>query len=198
MLLLIKISAIYNMKIVTTPMCQEILHLAGVSKFKLSNSGFYENADIVILLSETKTHKNSGIKFIKLKLNTFSQINKSINMVSDLLGTEPLNESGDRQVIASLEELYHGRGPENRKIKVKVYSNFLEEIVKDMGFTVVAGNNYDFMVYPDYMKEKLKEEIVFAGERAIELPSHKNTPLNPIKRAKMRYQILENSLCTKH
>lgn len=119
-------------------------------------------------------------------------------MVSDLLGTEPLNESGDRQVIASLEEFYHGRGPENRKIKVKVYSNFLEEIVKDMGFTVVAGNNYDFMVYPDYMKEKLKEEIAFAGERAIELPSHKNTPLNPIKRAKMRYQILENSLCMKH
>ncbi|OPY26689.1 MAG: hypothetical protein A4E27_00692 [Methanobacterium sp. PtaU1.Bin242] len=186
------------MKIVTTPMCQEILHLAGVSKFQLSNSGFYGNADIVILLSETKTHNNSGIKFIKLKLNTFSQINKSINMVSDLLGTEPLNEPEDRQVIASLEEFYHGRGPENRKIKVKVYSNFLEEIVKDMGFTVVAGNNYDFMVYPDYMKEKLKEEIAFAGERAIELPSHKNTPLNPIKRAKMRYQILENSLCMKH
>jgi len=183
------------MKIVTTPMCQEILRLAGVSKFQVITDGFYGDADVVILLSETETHKNSGIQFIKLKLNTFSQIDKSITMISDLLGTEPLNGPEDRQGIASLKRLYQSKGPENQKIKVKVYSNFLGEIVKDIGFTVVDGDNYDFLVYPDYMKEKLKEDIAYAGERAIELPSHKNTPLNPIERAKMRYQILEKSLC---
>lgn len=181
------------MKIVTTPMCQEILHQAGVSEFQVNSKGFYDDADIAFVLSETKISENSHTKFIKLKLNTFNQIKESITKVSHILGTEPLN----KQFKFELENSYK-RNDENRKIKIKVYSKFLKEIVEDMGFCTVTEDNYDFLVYPDYLKDKIKEinsEINFIGERAIEMPSHRNAPLNPIKRAEIRYQILETNIC---
>jgi hypothetical protein len=62
-----------------------------------------------------------------------------------------------------------------------------------MGFQIVE-KNYDYLIYPDYLKKKLKKELIIAGERAIELPTHRNAPLNPIERAKIRYKILENSI----
>lgn len=187
------------MKIVTTPMCQGILRRAGVREFQISNNGDYGDADVAIVLSETEAHNNSHIKFIKLKLNTFSQIEDSIRMVSRITGTEPLIEQ-----IGYKEQMEYNLGnspqsmSENREIKVKVYSKFLREIVEDMGFRVVTGNIYDFLVYPDYLKDQIKKEIDSADERAIELPSHGNAPLNPLKRAEIRYQILEKSICMKH
>ena len=66
-----------------------------------------------------------------------------------------------------------------------------------MGFMVIKEGGYDFLVYPDYLKDKIKGEIDSAGENAIEIPSHKNAPLDPIERAEMRYEILEKSLCMK-
>jgi len=67
-----------------------------------------------------------------------------------------------------------------------------------MGFTIVTDDSCDFLIYPDYLKEELKRELEETGERAVELPSHSNAPLNPVKRARMRYEILENRICMKH
>lgn len=185
------------MKIVTTPMCKEILHLAGVSGFKISKNldlTDFVDADVAIVLSEIETDENTSTQFIRLKLNTFHQIEESIKTISEILGTEPLNT----QLSYILEGTSITRKNENRKIKVKVYSNFLREIVVDMGFAVVTGDVYDFLVYPDYLGEQLTKETHSAGESAIKLPSHKNAPSNPIKRAEIRYQILEKNLCMKH
>lgn len=179
------------MKIATTPMCQEILRLAGVSEFQLIKDGVYEDADVVVVLSETKTPGDTSNEFIKLKLNTFNQIEDSIKLVSNILGTEPLKKDLNK-------ELSNQRKAENRKIKVKVYSHFLREIAEDMGFTIVTDDSYDYLIYPDYLKKELKREIHEAGGRAVELPSHRNASLNPVKRARMRYQILENNICLKH
>jgi segregation and condensation protein B len=51
------------------------------------------------------------------------------------------------------------------------------------------------VVYPDYMKDDVRAEI--KDKKAVEIPSHKNAPRNPFKRAEMRYHILERNLCTK-
>lgn len=177
------------MKIVTTPMCQEILHLAGVLEFKIVNNGVYGDADVAFVLSETKIPENSQIKFVRLKLNTFTQIEDSIKLISTILNTKPLKKNLNHNLTQKLKE-------QNKKLKVKVYSHFLEDIARDMGFKIVS-DKYDFLIYPDYLKNDIKEELDEAGERAIELPSHKNAPLNPIKRAKIRYQILNKSICTR-
>lgn len=177
------------MKIVTTPMCQEILRFAGVSAFQVIKDGVYGDADVAVVLSETKTHGNTSTEFIKLKLNTFNQIEEGIKLISSRLGTEPLKKGLNK-------ELSNQRKAENRKIKVKVYSHFLKDIAEDMGFTIVTDDSCDFLIYPDYLKKELKEEIQETGGRAVELPSHRNAPSNPIKRAEMRYQILE-STCTR-
>ena len=55
------------MKIVTTPMCEEILKLAGLKEYQVSLNPDSTDADIAVVLSETNTDMQS----IKLKLNTF-------------------------------------------------------------------------------------------------------------------------------
>lgn len=177
------------MRIATTPMCQEILRLAGVQEFKIVKNGIYDDADVIIVLSETKIPENSSTKYIKIKLNTFKQIKESIELISNILETEPLDEN--------LNYSSTNHYPENKKIRIKVHTNFLREIAEDMGFQIVE-ENHDYLVYPDYLKDRLNEEIIEAGERVIELPSHRNAPLNPIKRAEIRYKILEKGTCMKH
>jgi hypothetical protein len=185
--------------IVTTPMCQEILLLLGISDFRITKNQDYNKADFAVVLSETKNLKNSTTKFIKLKLNTFSQIEQSIKNIAKILNTETRSSKLNEQLkYCYLNASYsQSKRNENKKIKVKVYSNFLKDIVEDMGYLIITDDNDDYLVYPDYLKNEIKE-INFAGERAIELPSHKNAPLNPIKRAKLRYKILEKNLCMKH
>jgi len=179
------------MKIATTPMCQEILRLAGVSQFQIIKEGVYRDVDVAVVLSETKTHDDTSTEFIKLKLNTFNQIEDSIKLVSNRLGTEPLGKNLSKGISNQKRD-------ENKKIKIKVYSHFLRDIAEDMGFTIVTDDSCDFLIYPDYLKEELKRELEETGERAVELPSHSNAPLNPVKRARMRYEILENRICMKH
>ena len=176
------------MEIATTPMCQEILRLAGVSEFKIITDGIYENADVAIVLSETKIPKGSSTKYVKLKLNTFQQIKESVQLVSKIMETEPLDENLNYHATNNYQE--------NKKIRIKVHTNFIKEIAEDMGFQMV-DENYDYLIYPDYLREKLKAELK-AGERAIELPSHGNAPSNPIERARIRYKILEKGTCMKH
>jgi hypothetical protein len=181
------------MKIATTPMCQEILRLAGVQEYQVIKDNIYDEADLLVVLSETEIDEKLPIKFIKLKINTFPQIQRSIELISDIIGTEPLKNEVNLDINS-----YKKNYAIKKKVKIKVYSNFLKEIAEDMGFQVTTEEEYDFLIYPDYLKDELKKEIDYAAERAVELPSHGKAPLNPIKRAQIRYQILENSICTKH
>ncbi|MGB9936551.1 MAG: hypothetical protein ACPK7O_02425 [Methanobacterium sp.] len=172
-----------SLKVVTTPMCEEILKIAGVKEYIINKDPDSAKADIAITLSETEI----STECIKIKLNTFSQIKESIEIVSATLKTNPKNYE-----ILNIKNSIKNK---NRNIKVRVYSNFLKEIVEDMGFNVV-DTHYDFVVYPDYMKDKIINEIE-DNIKLVEIPSHKNVPLDPLKRAQMRYSILEKELCMK-
>ncbi|MCL2114989.1 MAG: hypothetical protein FWH29_02075 [Methanobrevibacter sp.] len=182
------------MFIVTTPMCKEILKLAKIKDFKVNVKVDNEKADLAILLSENKTKLPS----LAIKLNTFSQIKESIRKVSKY------NE--DKAVATDLENildnLYNNFDVANRwsdehkrnklqtinsQIKVKVYSKFIKDIVEDMGFNIV-NQNPDYVIFPDYLQLKIDEDADYV---LVELPTHKNAPLNPIKRAEIRYSILE-------
>ena len=174
------------MKIVTTPMCEDVLHLAGIKEFDVNSDPDSTDSDIAVVLSET----NTIMKSVKVKLNTFTQIKNSVEMLRDMFETD-IDEYDPQDYIFS--EFNRSL---NRKIKVKVYSNFLKDIVNDLGFTLVTGNHH-YLVYPDYIKNELFDEIITMGDRAVEVPSHKNAPKNPLKRAEIRYKLLEKKLCTK-
>jgi len=184
------------MKIYTTPMCQEVVRLAGVSQYTVKQDNNFQGADLAIVLSETETNTPS----IKIKLNTFKQIYESIDRISSRLKTEKLHMDQFKEDYSNYVNPEGDLLDERKKIKVKVYSNFIREIVEDMGFFLVEEKP-DFLVFPDYMKDTpntdIKNEIEFMGTQAVEIPSHKNAPLHPLKRAKMRYDILENKLCMK-
>ena len=68
------------MKIITTPMCEEIVKLAGVSDYIVNKFPDEEDGDLAILLSESKVEMDS----LPIKLNTPSQIFESIKKVSQI------------------------------------------------------------------------------------------------------------------
>ena len=70
------------------------------------------------------------------------------------------------------------------KAKIKYAINFYDE-------------NYDFIVYPDYIENSINLPID-NNINIIKIPSHTNVPLNPIKRVAKRYELLETKLCMKH
>ena len=174
------------MKIVTTPMCEDVLNLAGIKEFDVNSDPDSTDSDIAVVLSET----NTIMKSVKVKLNTFTQIKNSVEMLRDMFETDVIEYDPQDYILSESNRSL------NRKIKVKVYSNFLKDIVNDLGFTLVTGNHH-YLVYPDYIKNKLFDEIITMGDRAVEVPSHKNAPKNPLKRAEIRYKLLEKKLCTK-
>ena len=102
----------FSLKVVTTPMCEEIVKLAGISNYTVSKAPDSVGADMAVVLSETKL----STKSIKIKLNTFSH---------------------------------------------------------------------------------MKDDVMNENVETVEIPSHKNVPLSAIKRAEMRYNILEKRLCMK-
>jgi len=182
------------MIIVTTPMCKKILELSGIKDFKINANPDNEKVDFAILLSENKTNLPS----LAIKLNTFSQIKESIKEVSQY------NE--DKKIATDLKDVLNNlyndfdvatrwtdeyKKPHlkkiNSEIRVKVYSKFIKDIVEDMGFSIV-NEKYDYIIFPDYLNIKKDDS---ANYDLVELPTHKNTPLDPIKRAELRYSILE-------
>jgi len=181
------------MKVVTTPMCKEVLQLAGLSDFIVDLNINSAGADIAVVLSETKT----DIKSIKIKLNTYSQIYNSITKLANIFQTKI-----DQKIMGNLQDKIQyihdlKKFNEKRKIKVMVYSNFLKDIVEDMGFTIVEENIGDDcinIIYPDYMEKKVD---FIKGDNVISIPSHKHVPTDPLKRAELRYSILEKRLCMK-
>ena len=72
------------MRIVTTPMCEEIVRLAGISDYVVNKFPDRKDGDLAILLSESKVEMDS----LPIKINTPKQIFESIKEVSKLTQNE--------------------------------------------------------------------------------------------------------------
>ena len=210
------------MIIVTTPMCKQIVEWAGLKEFKVNKFPDEEEGDFAILLSESKVKMDS----IAIKINTFAQIKESIKIVSNALFEKNLIEKaiGDEEIEAIFND-YKGDveyalldEDEFNKIRkscndkrVKVYSEFLKDIVSDIGLDVIdfkydkngkdgdnedLGMDFDYLVYPDYLEEEvLKRENLESNEfKAIKILSHNNTSKDPILKAESRYAALIEGL----
>lgn len=170
------------MRIVTTPMCESILKYAGIEKYNVNKFPAEGDGDLAILLSESKTPLIS----LRIKLNTFNQIKNSIKIVSYFSDDGPADNEMLNNIFKDFELANKYLNTLNKSdIKVKVYSNFLKDIVEDMGF-IIDEEDYDYVVYPDYLKDKISE-----SENLVEIPSHGSVSLNPIERTEKRYSILE-------
>ena len=170
------------MKIITTPMCEEIVKLAGIEGYSVNKNPDEEEGDLAILLSESKVKMNC----LAIKLNTPTQIFESIKKVSKVGG----KELSDEEILSFFDDYELCKkyldSDFKMNINVKVYSQFLNDIVLDMGFNVVV-DNFDYVVYPDYLKDKVEESI-----NLVEIPSHGDVSKNPFERVEVRYSILEN------
>ena len=169
------------MRIITTPMCEEVVRLAGIKDYKVNKNPDLEKGDLAILLSESKVEMDS----LAIKLNTPLQLFESIKEVSKLK-----SELSDDEIL----EFFNGyeyclkylKNHENSQIKVKVYSNFLKDIILNMGFEI-SSENYDYVIYPDYLKDYVQNET----SQLVEIPSHTVVSKNPFERIEARYAILE-------
>ena len=173
------------MKIITTPMCEDVLRISGLKEYEVVKPTEIQDADVAILLSETK----SEIPKISIKLNTFRQVYDSIILIE-----KKFNTTADEKEVQSIKHLIdeNNQKKDNRKdTKVKVYSNFLKDTLIDMGFTV-DDEDYDYIIMPDYMDADTENQ-----ENVIIVPSHKNVSNNIIERVKDRYDLLERKLCMK-
>jgi len=170
------------MKIVTTPMCEEIAKLAGIDEYVVNKFPTKDDGDLAILLSESKVE----MKSIPIKINTSTQIFESIKQVSSLTG----NELDDDEILSFFKDYKLCKKYLNsnfkRETKVKVYSEFLKDIVLDVGFKI-DSKDYDYVIYPDYLKDNVDET-----ENLVEIPSHNSISKNPFDKAEARYGILEN------
>ena len=171
------------MKIITTPMCEDVLRISGLTEYQVVNPDEIKDADIAILLSETR----SEIPKLSIKLNTFSQVYESVLKIQNRFNTE-INQE-EMEIIKNLIDENNVKKDNRKDIKVKVYSNFLKDIILDMGFTI--DDDYDYMVVPDYL------DIEENNEDCIVIPSHKNVSKSIAERVKNRYDLLERKLCMK-
>ena len=209
------------MIVVTTPMCRQIVEWVELNDFKVNRFPDEEEGDFAILLSESKVEMDS----LAIKLNTFSQIKESIKIVSDTLFQKNLIEKAiDCESIESIfngykendfqyavldEDEFNSIRDSNKDKNVKVYSEFLKDIVSDIGANVIdfkyakdgndGGNpdlDYDYLVYPDYLEEEvLKRENLDSNEfKAIKILSHNNISKDPILKAESRYSTLINEM----
>ena len=210
------------MIVVTTPMCRQIVEWAGLKEFKVNKFPDEEDGDFAILLSESKVKMDS----LAIKINTFSQIKESIKIVSNALFEKNLIEKaiGDEEIEAIFndykgdveyalldEDEFNKIRKSNNDKRVKVYSEFLKDIVSDIGAVVIdfsydkngndeynedLGLDFDHLVYPDYLEEEvLKRENLGSDEfKAIKILSHNNISKDPILKAESRYATLIEAL----
>ena len=207
------------MIVVTTPMCKQIVEWAGLKEFKVNKFPDEEEGDFAILLSESKVEMDS----LAIKINTFSQIKESIKTVSKALFERGLIEKiiDDEEIDAIFndyendvkyalldEEQFNRLRESNKNKKVKVYSEFLKDMVLDIGADVIdftydkngydedkandLGIDFDYLVYPDYLEgEVLKRENPESDEfKLIKILSHNNISKDPILKAESRYATL--------
>ena len=173
------------MKIITTPMCEDVVKISGITGYEVVPPDQIRDADIAILLSETK----SEIPKLSIKLNTFTQIYESILKLQNHFNTTIDEE--ELGIILNLIEENNEKKDNRKNTKVKVYSNFLKDTVLDMGF--VIDDDYDYIVMPDYWDESDVED----DENCVIIPSHRNVSRNIVERVKNRYDLLERKLCMK-
>ena len=170
------------MKIVTTPMCEEIVRLAGIEDYAVNKFPQKGDGDLAILLSESKVEMDS----LQIKINTSSQIFESIRKVSELAD----RQLDDDEILGFFSDYELCRKYLNsdfkRNVRAKVYSEFLKDIVSDVGFEI-DNDDFDFVIYPDYLKDNVEE-----SENLVEIPSHNSISKNPFVKAESRYSILEN------
>ena len=216
------------MIVVTTPMCKQIVEWAGLDDFKVNKHPDNEDGDFAILLSESKVKMDS----LAIKINTFGQIKESIKIVSDILFEKDLIEKAiDDEAIQSIFKSYKNTDglkyalldeaelnkirENNKGKKVKVYSEFLKDIVRDIGATVIDFEydkdekfekneehenhlelDYDYLVYPDYLEEEVlkREDLDAEDEKFIKILSHNNISKDPILKAESRYDTLIEKL----
>ncbi len=216
------------MIVVTTPMCKQIVEWAGLDDFKVNKHPDNEDGDFAILLSESKVKMDS----LAIKINTFGQIKESIKIVSDILFEKDLIEKAiDDEAIQSIFKSYENTDglkyalldeaelnkirENNKGKKVKVYSEFLKDIVRDIGATVIDFEydkdekfekneehenhlelDYDYLVYPDYLEEEVlkREDLDAEDEKFIKILSHNNISKDPILKAESRYDTLIEKL----
>ena len=213
------------MIVVTTPMCRQIVEWAGLKEFKVNKFPDEEEGDLAILLSESRVNMDS----LAIKLNTFSQIKESIktvsncffenNLIDNLIDDEYIesifNDYENLQYAVLDDDGFNKIRESNKDKKVKVYSEFLKDIVLDIGASVVdftyvknddsnydkedlnnAEIDFDYLVYPDYLEEEvLKRENLDSKEfKPIKILSHNNISKDPILKAESRYSLLINEL----
>lgn len=174
------------MKIITTPMCEDVLRLAGVKEYSVVKPDRIEDADVAVLLSETQ----SDIPKVSVKLNTYTQLYDSILNVS-----KEFNGNVDEEKLSEIRKYISSNDRKKdyrQSTKVKVYSNFLKDTILDMGFSVVE-EDYDFIVIPDYMRVDFDMD-----EKIVVVASHKNVKKAILERINERYEYLEAKLCMKH
>lgn len=174
------------MKIITTPMCEDVLRLAGVKEYFVVKPDKIEDADVAVLLSETK----SDIPKVSVKLNTYTQLYDSILNVC-----KEFNGNVDEEKLWEIKKYISSNDRKKdyrQSTKVKVYSNFLKDTILDMGFSVVE-EDYDFIVVPDYMRVDFDMD-----EKVVVVASHKNVKKAILERINERYEYLEAKLCMKH
>ena len=163
-------------------MCEEIVRLAGVTDYIVNKNPDEEEGDLAILLSESKVEMNS----LAIKINTPSQVFESIKKVAKIAG----NDLSDEDVAAFFDDFEMCKkyldSDFKRDVNVKVYSNFLKDIVSDLGFNMV-DEGFDYVIYPDYLKDQVIET-----ENLVEIPSHNSISKNPFEKIEMRYSLLEN------
>ncbi len=163
-------------------MCEEIVKLAGVKNYAVNKFPQKQDGDLAIILSESKM----DMKAVAIKINTSTQIFQSIMLVSKIAGSELADEEifeyfGDYPLCTKyLNSAY------SHDVRVRVYSEFLKDIVSDVGF-VIDSDDFDYVIYPDYLKRKVIE-----SENLVEVPSHNAVSKNPFVKAELRYSILEN------
>ena len=214
------------MIVVTTPMCRKIVEWAGLDDFKVNRFPDEEEGDFAILLSESKVKMDS----LAIKINTFSQIKESIKVVSKCLYEKDLTGSviddediesifndyreDAKYALLSEDEFYKVR-KSNKDKRVKVYSEFLKDLVSDIGATVIDFEydkdekfekneehenhlelDYDYLVYPDYLEEEVlkREDLDAEDEKFIKILSHNNISKDPILKAESRYDTLIEKL----
>lgn len=170
------------MRIVTTPMCEEIVKLAGVTDYAVNKFPTTDDGDFAILLSESRVEMDA----LPIKINTPKQVFESIKKVSKIAG----NELSDEDIQGFFEDYKLAKKYLNstfkRDVNVKVYSEFLKDIVLDVGFNI-GSEDFDYVVYPDYLKDRVTE-----SENLVEIPSHNSISKNPFEKIEARYCILEN------
>ncbi len=163
-------------------MCEEIVRLAGIKDYAVNKFPQKGEGDLAVLLSESRVEMDA----VQIKINTSTQIFESIKKISGLAG----NELSDEEIMSYFDDYELCRKYLNsdfkRDINVKVYSEFLKDIVSDVGFNIVT-DGFDYVIYPDYLKDKVIET-----ENTVEIPSHNSVSKNPFDKAELRYGILEN------